>query len=127
MIHERMSTVLRIVGLQDGIVSMGGAALVYSWWVLLVPVMLVIGVLLARFFWSLPRRTKCLIAVAVVVYLLGSVGVEIYESWYNNTFLGDYVSPIVTGLEEALEMVGISTAIYAFLDYIQSSKLGPKR
>jgi hypothetical protein len=99
-----------------------GGALYYPWVIPGAALVAGIGCLFLRFFWHLPRRTRCLFFLAGVVFVSGSIGVEMYSgvqadlSGEENL---DYA--LVVTIEEFLEMLGVVVLIRATLEYIESN------
>ncbi|MDR1300805.1 MAG: hypothetical protein LBK50_03820 [Candidatus Nomurabacteria bacterium] len=120
MIHEKIDILAQLTGLKWFLVSVGGPVFTYSWWVIVLVVLVAAGLVCWRFFNTLPKRTLQLLLAAVAVFLFGAVGLEAYASWYNSIDASYYVSHFITGLEETCEMLGLSIAIYTFLDYARS-------
>ena len=86
------------------------------WTVFGLGVLLLVGLSYLPFLWHYRWRTALLFAAAGIVYGTGAVGVE--------HFSGDDLNSLrynmLTGLEEAMEMLGASLFIYAVLDFIRA-------
>lgn len=97
----------------------------FAWVVPMIPVLLVVGVSLFRFWLKLPKRTRWYFALAAVIFVGGALGVEMLSADYrffkageeNFTYRGLFAIA-----EEGLEMIGVAVLIYALLDYAQSLK-----
>ena len=109
MIHERFSIILNHFGVMptDGLFH-------YSWTIVAIILVLVVYIVFAKFFLSLPVRSRWLFALSGVVFLSGALGIEMYTSYIVST-AGVGVKPIIIGLEETLEVAGISILVYALL------------
>ncbi len=78
----------------------------------------------ARFFFRLPAVTKKQVARAAIVFVSGGIGMEMLQSaWYDSHGF-DAVYNVMNGLEEILEMVGVSLFVYAFLDHLDREHSG---
>lgn len=97
----------------------------YSWVILAVPALLIIGVWYLRFFLHLPRRSQLLFAFAAATYIGGAVGVEVatglYEQFRGSVGRADLVFELLVALEEGGEMVGVLIFIYALMSYLRSN------
>lgn len=86
------------------------------WTVFGLGVLILVGLAYLPFLWHYRWRTAALFLAAGVIFGSGAVGVE--------HFSGDDVNSLrynmLTGLEEAMEMLGASLFIYAILDFIRS-------
>ncbi len=114
-IHERLS---------DPIKNTWGT---FSWfyfaWV--IPAMFVImllGILFFKFFLNLPRQTKLNFIVAASLYLGGALVTEIIGGHYAYHYgLKNLTYGLITTFEETLELLGVSTFIFALLKFIQQN------
>ncbi len=117
MLMEPMQSLLHITG----------GYFYFAWVIPIGIVVLLLMAIFVRFFFSLPRSTRLLIAIAFILFIGGSVGMEMlganYVSRINEGFgqqeHWQTVYTIYTGLEEFLEMTGIVVFIYALLEYIR--------
>lgn len=112
-IHERFSIIYNQLGLDriEGVFF-------YSWTAVAIPLVLIVVLLFFKFFLSLPSRTRWLVVAAGTLFLSGALGVEMFTS-YTVSVVGRDVSPLVIGLEETLELIGVSILAYALLDHIE--------
>lgn len=112
-IHERFSILYNLLGLDrvDGIFF-------YSWTAIAIPLVVILSIIFFRFFLSLPNRTRWLLVAACLIFLSGALGVEMFTS-YTVSVIGQDVSPLIIGLEETLELLGVSILAYALLDHIE--------
>jgi hypothetical protein len=83
--------------------------------VYIVAFLLLIGVLL-KWFWSLPRRTKWLLALAIALMVFGQIGLEAFTGFLNAQ--GNY-DIILRGLEKFVGRAGLIVLFITLLDYIQ--------
>lgn len=96
-----------------------GGALLHAW---IIPYALALAVLLivyVPFLRALPPRTLRLMLLAGALYLAGAVGMEMVGgyAWDRDPVRGVPIVAIMA-LEETLEMVGLSVAVYALLDHL---------
>jgi hypothetical protein len=124
MIHEKLDIITHLTGMHDFLLSNGGAIFNYSWWALALILLVVLGIFMFKFFLSLPSRTRRWLVFSVAIFLFGSIGLDAYAGWYNSLDPTVYVSHFITGAEESCELIGLSLAIYTFLEYIKDL---PKR
>jgi hypothetical protein len=91
----------------------------YGWVLLALPFVLALLALFSRFFFDLPKTTKRLILIAVVVFFSGAMGVELLGGWYAfQTSESDLIYNLSVILEETLEMLGVVILIHALLRYL---------
>jgi hypothetical protein len=117
MIHEKFSTINHLTGLQDVLDGVSSTWLAWSWWVIYVPIGIVVGIILLRWFLSLPVRTRILITIAVLVAAIGQIGMESISSFVTNN-TGEYVGPVWRGLQKFVGRTGLSIFLFAIIDYI---------
>lgn len=118
MIHEKLSTVNRLIGLQD---LLGGGIFAWSWWVIYLPIGAVLAVILFRWFINLPRRTQIFIGVGLLVAVIGQIGMETISSLITNSS-GEYVGPAWRGLQKFVGRAGLSLIFFGIVDYILINK-----
>lgn len=98
--------------------------LFFAW---LIPVG-IIAVLLAivyiRFWWQLPKHVRTTLVVAAVLFLVGSIGMEMISGdyWQANGFENNFTYRVFNAVEEGLEYIGVSLAAFAFLVYKKEHK-----
>jgi hypothetical protein len=97
----------------------------FVWLIPYAALLLVFGVLYARFILQLPKPTRRRFILAGLVYLSGAAGLEIvgglyYESHGHTTL----TFTVLESLEDALEMLGIVMFIHALASYICSELEG---
>lgn len=104
------------------------SSLFYIPWTL--PALFIIFILfliLVKFWWSLPNRTKWLLAVSVVVFLGGAVGMEMVSSSFLSIDPTSQISSMMykvtlVAIEEGLEQLGVLLLIFTLLDYAGRQK-----
>lgn len=93
----------------------------FGWLLLGIPVVLIFGLLYARFWWRLPGRTRTLFAIAGGLYVGGAIIIEgISASQYAVVGGSSFRYLAIATVEETFEMLGVVVFIYALLDYLQS-------
>jgi len=117
--HEKLIEPMRTLVDADGI-------LYFAWVVPGMAVVALFGLAYARFFWHLPGRWKTLFVVSGLTFVSGAIGVELIGGWYVShhdattfTDVPRFTYALITTVEEALEMIGIATFIYALLEYLR--------
>ena len=111
--HELLITPLREMFQLSGLFY-------FSWVIIAVPVVFVLGALYLRFLVRLPATTRNQFLLAAALYLGGALGLELLGGY---TYSGDYKNPtltyeLVAHTEELLEMTGTIVFIHALLGYI---------
>ncbi len=109
VIHELMNEPMQqLFGITSG-------PLFFAWIIPFSLVVLIVVAVFAKFYWSLDRKTKLLFALAVSLFILGAIGVEMISAahWQSQDFQYDYTYRILNAFEEGLENFGTITAIYA--------------
>jgi hypothetical protein len=96
----------------------------HSWVVLGAAVVLIVGIAYLGFLRALPARTRNWVLVAAFLYVGGALGLELVEGFYADR-LGKVYSRsglqiVLTHIEEAMEMSGTVTFLYAVLAYLRS-------
>jgi hypothetical protein len=76
-----------------------------------------------KFFLALPFKSRLLFSGAALVFLAGSVGMEVIEGLYFS-FENDFAGALLIIVENILEMSGIIFLIYALLSYQESYQRG---
>lgn len=75
-----------------------------------------------KFLLRLPRRTALLFVLSGTIFVIGAVGLELFNSyfWLNEgqESLGLHIA---FTFEELLEMIGIALFIYSILDYVKNN------
>jgi hypothetical protein len=75
-----------------------------------------------RFLLHLAVRHRRLFAVAAVLYVSGSVGVEMVSAYHADLHgVQNLTYELITVVEEALEMLGVLVFVYALLDYLRAA------
>lgn len=97
-----------------------GPSIVANAWVVLLPFIAAAGVtLLLQMRKHLPALTVKLFLVGGVIFMTGAVGLDILTNADAvNTF---YAKGILVAIEETLELLGTTTALYAVLQYLESN------
>lgn len=112
-LHEKLSNVIHQK------LQIGGL-LRFSWWIIYSVFIIAIFSFYVKFLAQLPNRIKRIFLISALVFILGSiileiVGVYIYSS-ENDTKTSSFY--IISTIEEILEMIGLVIFIYGLLIYI---------
>ncbi len=88
-------------------------------WVIIIPFVLTFALLFTiKAIKVLPKKTLQLLVIAMVIYITGAVFVDILTS--SDTGLTGFKSQgLLVGLEELLELIGLSITLYAIVNYIE--------
>jgi hypothetical protein len=111
VIHEIASDAIQVYTTTTGYLT-------FPWLVVAAPLVIIFGLLYARFLFVLQRRTALLFILAGVIYIGGAMGIEAVSA--NHYSLGGGVSfsyLAIATVEELCEMLGIVVFIYALLSY----------
>lgn len=102
-----------------------GGILYYAW---VIPgAIFAIAVFLGflKFINALPTKTKRLFLTAGAVFIGGALGMELLSGAYAELYTDEnFVTAVLTSIEEFMEMTGIIIFIYALLSYISSELKG---
>lgn len=113
MIHEYLSAPTREILRLDGKLN-------FAWVLPYGLLLLFVGVASWRLFMSLPKIVRVSLLVSAALFVSGAVGIELagqglYEV-RNSGYMIQYL--LLTTVEEALELAGLSTAIFALYKFI---------
>jgi hypothetical protein len=101
--------------------------LYYPWIVIGLAVSVAVAAASRRFLVSLPPRTRWTVVLAAIIYLAGALGVESLGALYAETHgRRNLAYGVFTTVEETLEMIGMSVAVLALLEYLRDC-IGPVR
>lgn len=113
-IHEIFTRPLREAFGLDG-------TLYFSWVLVGVIFVAVVGLIYLRFLWNLPRRTAMLMIVSGAIFVTGAIIIESISASIYDANDGSSVGYTAIGnFEEFLEMSGIILFIYTLLTYLGS-------
>ncbi len=92
----------------------------YSWVIAGGTFALVFALIFLKFLLGLPARTRWLFIVSGAMFVSGAVGMEMINGQHSESY-GSWtpVYALGTGLEELLEMMGITLFLFAILDYVK--------
>lgn len=114
-------------GMLKGLVKDPGAFglhnALFGWVIPGAVIVLALGLLYLRWVWQLPRRTRWLVIAAGTLYVGGALVLEAVGGMIADD---SYMTPgylVVSTLEEAFEMAGISLMIYALLDHARQRRI----
>lgn len=114
-VHERVNEFLAANVETSGIFH-------YAWVIPGSLVVLAIALLYRRFVAHLPPKTRRLFYLSGGLYVSGILGMEMLTGYYISSFGGGGEGTMIAlnGIEESLEMLGVTLFIYTLLDYLQS-------
>ena len=112
MMHEQSGKLLKVLNIDtSGFPIMG-------WFIVAIPVMVVLALTYLKFLAHLPAKTRLLIGVAGTIFLGGAIGTEMVGK-YNFDLHGASINlTMITAVEEFMEMLGIVVFLYALLSYL---------
>ena len=93
--------------------------LYYSWVVPALALIIFLAVFYTSFLFKLPKTTRINFIIAAIIYLTGSLGIEMLGGYYHELHGNENLTySLITTLEECLEMLGLILFIRALLGYI---------
>lgn len=117
-VHEKFSMFI-----EQYIGDMTGTFFYFSWVILGMAIIALMVLVFFRLWWSLPAKTKWLLALGGAMFVSGSIGMEMLAGHQMSIEgMDDTYRLIVLG-EESLEMFGSVVAIYALMDFMTSQKM----
>jgi len=122
MIHEKVSTINRLTGLQDILNDINPYLFGWSWWVVYTPFVIALVFVMLRWFMSVPTRTKVLVAIAFFLAVIGQEGMEIISGMVATSSDGEYVSMVWRGFQKFIGRSGLALFLFALVDYILVNK-----
>jgi hypothetical protein len=113
-LHNSLSSVMHSLTHSN---SLGFAA----WAVPAVAFAALLGVVYAKFLWSMPPRVRIMIIVAAVIYVTGAAGLEVSEAIFEKLNITEHMAYVAFWtIEELFEMFGTSLFIFAMLTYMRT-------
>lgn len=113
-IHESLSHPIRTLLNTSGV-------LFYAWVIPYMALVILVGLIYSRFFWSLPARTKKLFMMSALLFVSGAIGLEMIGAYYDQTYgIANYTYSLLYTCEELLENIGVILFIYAVIDWLNS-------
>ena len=105
--------------------SLDSGYLYFAWFIPYTIVVVIIGLVLFRFLFKLPSRTRWLFIIGGAIFLAGAVGMEMIGGNYwagqgwaiDGSDETDLQYALIVTLEELLEMLGIVIFIFALSEY----------
>lgn len=116
-LHEHFGRLL--MGLQTG------GLLTYSWVIVGLAIVAVVGALFLPFLLRLPRRTAWRLVIAGAIFLGGAIGVEMFGGAVSQSADTGFAFQALFMLEETLEMLGVILGIRAVLLHIDQELGSP--
>lgn len=92
----------------------------YVWYVVYVPLLLIIGLVYVPFLRRLPRRYASWFLLSGAVFVGGAVGIEMVESYLSYSRQGG--QSVSRLFEETCEMLGVALFIHALLVYLTEAQ-----
>jgi len=118
-IHElAIQPTQELLGIDSGL-------LFFAWFIPVLIIVGILGIFMLKWFLQLPLQTKKMLVLAFIIFVVGAVGMEMISGayWQANDFVYDYTYRVFNAVEEGLEMIGVSVAIYALLEYAKKKKV----
>ncbi len=112
-LHEFFLQTLHVVFYQDA-----GPGSLSNAWLLVAPfVLLVTGIFIVSMLRRFPRRTMFLFTGSVIVFLIGAIGVDAFNSLVEReSFMSQ---GLLVGVEESFEIFSLIIIVYAVADYLE--------
>ncbi|QNF34434.1 multidrug transporter [Adhaeribacter swui] len=93
--------------------------LYWSWVIPYFLLFLGVAAYLFRFVLNLPAYTRNIIILSGFIYVSGAIGLELLEGHFYKLYsLNHKYNELLYCLEEGMEMIGVTTFIYALLDHL---------
>jgi hypothetical protein len=94
----------------------------FAWVIIALPLMLLFFIMYFNFLRHLPQPICRLFIVSGVLYVTGALGLELIEGyfWSQESLRWGIIVPMLTTVEEFLEMLGIVIFIFALISYMKS-------
>ncbi|WP_343344067.1 hypothetical protein WJT74_09385 [Sphingomicrobium sp. XHP0239] len=113
MLHELSGKVLE--ALVPAVGEWGGLVH-YSWVLVGIPAVLLLGVVLGRWFFRLDAKTRGPFALAAILFLSGAIGVEMMNGAIDEAVAGrSRLYALSTAIEEGLEFAGTLAFLHALV------------
>lgn len=113
--HEKTIAPMRELGFDSGF-------LFYSWIVIAIPIVSLVGLFYLRFLFHLPNSTRNAFLTAAVLYIGGAIFIESIGAYHADTFgVDSFTHSFIFTLEESLEIFGILIFMNALFGYIRNT------
>ena len=108
--HERLGEFIRIHfhGPEHGLLR-------FTWVVVGIPFVVIVGSLYLPFLLALPRRIGNLMMLSGFLYVSGALLMEMFDGWYVGRYGDNTVYKLLSGVEDLLEMAGVILFIQCLL------------
>jgi hypothetical protein len=116
MLHNKMGTVVRLLGFQDNLDSVNPGLFHWSWWVIYMPIAFVIALFYIKWYIHLPLRYQLIFLAAGVLTISGQVVIEAICGSINY-YTGEWPTEL-RGVEKLVSRGGLSLFLWGLLDYI---------
>ncbi len=118
--HEMLTPIV-----QDHIYAVG--LLYWPWFLPVIPVLILLGLVYLRFFLRLPARTRAIFFWSGVLFLTASIGMEAIGAWYADEYgLGTFVYVLLVTVEETAETAAMAFFACALIDFARK-RLAPSQ
>jgi hypothetical protein len=116
-LHEKL--IILMVPIRNLLGNENLGIIYFSWIIPAIPIIVVLMLLLWKFLFQLPGKTRRTFLMAGIIYLSGCVGFEIIGMYYIDLYGSqDFKYCAISTIEESLEMTGIIVLISGLLTYI---------
>ena len=94
----------------------------FAWVIIAIPLVLLFLVMYLKFLKHLPQITCRLFIISGMLFVIGALGLELVEGyfWSQEITRWGLIVPLLTTVEEFLEMLGIVVFIYALISYMKT-------
>lgn len=106
----------------EAALNTSGTFLQFGWVIVGVAAVVVVGLVFLRFWWRLPARTRNLVMISGLIYVIGAVIIEMIGGYYFSHRGPDMIYRTIVMFEESFELIGACLAVYSFLDFWRSDK-----
>jgi len=112
-LHERVEDLVKRLYAFSGLFH-------YAWVVPAILFVIILGIIYLRFFLALPRKIRGMVLVAGITFLMGALGAEMVNGWYQDTIgMTRAIDTLLTTTEESLEMLGVILFIRTLMIYLR--------
>lgn len=112
-LHEFLLQTLHVVFYKDA----GPGSLSNAWLLVAPVVLLVTGIFITSMLRRFPKRTMVLFSGSVIVFLVGAIGVDAFNSLVEReSFMSQ---GLLVGVEESFEIFSLIIIVYAVTDYLE--------
>ena len=96
--------------------------LYFAWVIPAIPIMFILTISYFKFFFKLPKHTRRMFLISVILYLSGALGFEMIGGHYASiNGVNNLGYSLITTVEESFEMAGNIVFINALMKYIEEN------